>query len=541
MSRSYEKRAARSATHALVFAALTVGLVASCGDDSGGKDNVDGGPRPGPDGSILRDGAAADAQVAIDGATPDGGKPDASTVDAGKGAAPVLTMATARQAGRTGADLRIDFSASDTDKDIRNVVVEVFKADGTQIGAKQEVPLGAPIAGTSGESWALFEGLLDQQDAFDKAKVSLVDGRGVASEVLDVTVTKQPIVSEGASCDATFAANRCAPGFGCKGAAAATKCTAGEPPTLAAVGYFRDELGGRVVLKGTDPDGDVASFTITFLGANDMPLLVDLDGEVSDTIPPTSTFTKEVTASGSVDFYYRFTLADSFSPDVAKVSVTVSDSRATNNVSNVKTAAREATPIKTTGATCDPNPAGFDYCKGTPQAPLVCATTGAASKCTAVKTARMNACNAALLLDPASGKSSVTGKISASLWDAPAGCSGGTEVTSRPDSLVQLVLKEAATKVTLTTDFPYTTFDTVLYALTACDAVPTVFDPRVQDSTDLWCTDDQAEVAGEPKNTHGILELMNLAAGSYFIVVDSASIPEDTQAGALFQLNVTVE
>jgi hypothetical protein len=235
----------------------------------------------------------------------------------------------------------------------------------------------------------------------------------------------------------------------------------------------------------------------------------------------------------------RFTPADNFFAEVAQVKVTVTDRRATNNTSNEKAATKVITPLKTNGQVCDPSQ-GFDFCKGTVQAPLVCATTAGNSKCTATATARNSAVSAAQVLSPSTGKTSVTGKITASLWDPATGCT--TPQPPQADSIVKLTLASDAAKVTLSTDFPYTSFDTVLYVLTMDSnkiSEPVVFDPRVQNSTDFWCIDDQPEVSGQDKNNRAILELKNLTAGTYLVVVDS--VPNVDATGDLFQLNVAVE
>lgn len=540
---TYEKRAFRSSTQALL-AALTVGLIAACGDDGGSKPQPDGGQQPGVDSSTpAPDSGLTDSQVTppTDTGTPnpDSGRTDAGVVDAGRGTAPTLTTATAKQAGRFGFDLRVDVTATDPDKDITSVSISLFDKSNAAIGTERIVPLDTPIAMPTGNSSVTLTGVLEQNlTDFGLAKVTLVDGRMVRSATVDATIATQPVLADGASCDATFAANRCATGFGCKGTGSATKCSAGVAPTLSKVGYFKDDpaLPPRIVMEGSDPDGDVATYTVRFLNDSNAEVPYDLDGD--PTTPSVATFTTTVgSTDGATDFYFRFTPSDDFVTTVSKVGIKVSDGRATGNTSAEKISESiKAAPSKTSGAVCDLH--GFDFCKGTVQAPLVCSATSAtAGSCKAVSTARMAACASATTIRPTgNGSYSATGKLGlSSLWDAPEGCSSAK---NQPDSVIKLLLDSPATKVTLTTNVPFTSFDSDLYLIQKFDQAPSLTDPRTPSSADLWCQAD-AYTDGSPSGRQPTLVLNNLAAGDYCVVIDS--YPWLEAPGELFQLNVTVE
>ncbi|HEX6244011.1 MAG TPA: hypothetical protein VFZ61_24010, partial [Polyangiales bacterium] len=165
----------------------------------------------------------------------------------------------------------------------------------------------------------------------------------------------------------------------------------------------------------------------------------------------------------------------------------------------------------------------FDRCATN----TVCLATSATSKtytCTAINSARTRSCTAALVLEPAKGVTSVRGNVVApSLWDAPAGCVLG-DPTGQAETVVKLVLASAATKVTLSTNNAGTSFDTTLYAMAKCDDAPVL----------AWCED----YALDRKASGAELVLSNLAAGSYFVVVDSFNV---SLAGSTFQLDVKVE
>lgn len=528
---TYEKRAFRSSTQALL-AALTVGLIAACGDDGGGaKPQPDGGQQPGLDGATPQDSGVTDSKVTLadtgagdtDSARPDSG---GGAVDAGKGTAPLLTTATAKQVGRFGFDLRVDLTATDPDKDITSVSLSLFDKNAVAIGTERIVPLDTPITMATGSSSATLAGVLEQHlTDFGSVKVAVIDSRMVRTEQTTATITAQPVSAEGASCDATFVTNRCAAGFGCKGTGSATKCSAGAPPTLSRVGYFTDTLGPRIVMEGSDPDGDVATYTIRFLNEASAEVPYDLDGD--PTTPSVATFTTTVgSTSGATDFFFRFTPSEDLTNLVKKVGVKVSDSRATNNVSEEKiSAVLGPAPSKTNNAACDLH--GFDYCSGT--APLVCtATSATAGNCKALAMARTTACKAATVVT-SSGTTSVQGKLGqASLWNTPAACSAAQ---NQPDAVVGLSLAAPAAKVTLTTNFPYTSFNSELTLLKACDEIPL-------DQATNWCSSDQV-TEGLISGPQPTLVLENVPAGSYYVLVDS--FPSFELPGQLFQLNVTVE
>ena len=82
----------------------------------------------------------------------------------------------------------------------------------------------------------------------------------------------------------------------------------------------------------------------------------------------------------------------------------------------------------------------------------------------------------------------------------------------------------AASKVTLSTNNLYTSFDSTLYVLSKCDATPVL----------AWCEDygfDHESSAAE-------LELTDLAASTYYVVVDSFNAEF---SGTTYQLDVSVE
>jgi hypothetical protein len=193
----------------------------------------------------------------------------------------------------------------------------------------------------------------------------------------------------------------------------------------------------------------------------------------------------------------------------------------TINDQNV-TAGSTGAPTRMLGQPCDAR--AFDRCAANSVCTLP-TPTATAPTCLSTTTARSRACSAAATLDPFKGIMQVRGEIKEpSLWDAPDGCSTASP-KYRPEAMVKLSLTRPVSKVVLSTSNPYTSFDTTVYALARCDAVP----------TDVWCADDQS---GTSTSNRAVLELTGnpLPAQDYYIVIDS--FPGGT--GTTFQIDVTV-
>ncbi|MET0287898.1 MAG: hypothetical protein ABW352_25640 [Polyangiales bacterium] len=291
-----------------------------------------------------------------------------------------------------------------------------------------------------------------------------------------------------------------------------------DPPTIAKVGFYDDALGLRILLAGSDKNGDIASYTISFFDMANVPVVVNLDGmdETQDT-----SLTDEITHDDAyADFFVKFTPSIELLSKVKKIKVTVTDKGGRSSAESEATLG--AAP--TVSGACDPN--GFNRC-GT--ANTFCAPQPNGNfSCQPLNTVRMNACTAnnVLTLKPPA-TASVSGNLnSASYWDAPMGCvGGGGETMAFKDRVVKLVLDAPAKKVTLSTGQLGAqggpTFDAVIYKLDMCNANP------------VACVD-SACACGEYS-----LVLNDLPKGDHFIVVDSYPVAEAT--GDSFTLTATVE
>jgi hypothetical protein len=226
-----------------------------------------------------------------------------------------------------------------------------------------------------------------------------------------------------------------------------------------------------------------------------------------------STFTLDARGVEGQTFSFVSSPATTFTQSVAKITATAYD--ALGNAGSTVAATLSAQPLSPSAQTCDPHGLvgcyqGYACSPGIMGVKNLCGGLAAlqATKCAAAP----HASNDGVL----AGWGSAAG---ASLWDPPAGCAFGSE-TNRPESLVALTLSRAVSTLTLSTALPETTFDTVLYVLPTC---------ATTSSTALGCNDDADGFAST-------LTLQDVAAGTYYVVVDSA-----TDEGGQFGLSLSAQ
>ena len=506
----------------LVCGALALSSLA-CGDDDGPSRVVsfdaglDAGSEAGArDGaSDAGDGALSDARV--DGSF-DAGDLDAlvPTSDARADAQPALPVpprlvgATLRRAGRFGDDLALELTGAVTERTIVAVRVELYSAQQTQLGSALIVPLPRLITASEMSSTALLRGVFSDYPELAKARVTLLDEVGQQSAAASVDILRPDAVARGAACDPTFTLSRCEDADGCTGTP--PTCQMGSAPVLTRAAFYDDALGARLLLQGSDVDANATSFTLRFFDASDAPVAVDLDGD--PLTAPESSWEGALDPVGTIPFAQRIS-PPALPEAVASIRVSVHDEG--DLTSNELTTARMAAPLRALAESCDPQ--GFDRC----DVGAVCQQQGAAYRCAGRDDARTSACESALVLDPGAGVNTVRGSTHGSLWEPPTGCVDSA--SQRPDRVVKLVLTSAAERVVLTTDLPYTGFGSALYLLTECTAAPVL----------ARCAVGQPA----PASDRAELRVSNLAAGTYYVVVDGSravSGLSDT-----FELSVAVE
>jgi hypothetical protein len=329
--------------------------------------------------------------------------------------------------------------------------------------------------------------------SIESAIVSLSDVNGNQSPPVTAVLYQQPVDQLGAACDPNSISDRCAEGLGCGGKP--PTCQASTAPSLTTAAYF----GGASPVQlfaGTDPDEDLQSVTVNFLDAAGKPLTIDLSGDNDFA----SSVVLDATGVTGQTFFLENDPVARFATLVQKISATPTDSLGHSGTPVVATLASQ--PVRTNGQSCDPQ--GFTVCSGG----LACSPglVGTQNTCVSVPRLQTDKCNGAALATT-SGVLAAWGQArGVSLWDPPPGCSISTFV-GRPESVVALKLTRSVSTLTISTAAPETDFDTILYVLPGCAA---------SSSDALGCNDDT-------QGTASTVTLTNVAAGTYAIVVDSAS------------------
>ncbi len=308
---------------------------------------------------------------------------------------------------------------------------------------------------------------------------------------------------------AALAACVLAAGFGCQGSSNAPRPTPLEPdgpdagrtlPDVTELAFLRSELGPRTLVAGTAPGNDVAYVQLTFLGATGDAVNVDLNG---DSQPDTSEFELQTTGLARAQrFFVTLQSAAGFEEGVAGISARAANSAGAFGAARLASLAEpKSVPL---AGPCDVR--GFDRC----DAAGVCvpAANDVQGVCRSGPELRRAACSAAQRLNPFAGVTRVSGTLGrVSLYDPPRGCISES-ASARLDSVVVLKLTRPARSVTLWTDPGRTNFDSVLYLTKSCTDEP---------RNALACNDDT------PPGPASSIELSQLAAGEYSVIVDSLS------------------
>ena len=268
--------------------------------------------------------------------------------------------------------------------------------------------------------------------------------------------------------------------------------------------------GPVVYLGGTDVDRDLAGVRLEFLDANGAPVLL-LDGngdgvaDLSEAFVPTAGV--EATDGGYFVAVDVAQVAD-LSP---RMAATVTDYAGLSSARLVLQ--RAFPPVRGEGEGCSTR--GFDTCESGTR----CWGTPASAQCLGISTLQGQVCTAAPALSGAGTTQGDT--LPVSLWDPPTSCATG-DPRGAVEGVVRLTLAAPAATLTLSTDHPGTTFDTVLTLLPSCGA-----------GLPLGCNDDVNTALGQRRST---LVLQNVPAGDYLVVVDGFDA-----AGGHFVLSVGVQ
>jgi hypothetical protein len=414
---------------------------------------------------------------------------------------PTLAEARASAVGRALDRVRVEVGGTDLQNDASGIAVS-FK-DGA----------GRDVVFFDSD----FDGRPDSPNAvlgFDS-----IESGGDGAFTAVVTIHETPAVPDGLGTivlsivDA--AGNRSAEGLGCKGEPAV--CAPPEAPVVSRAAWLLPDdpelAGPRLAVEGIDADQDVILLTLEFLDETGAPVTLDLDG---DGVDEAATFDLAVVdEDGTSAFTASHEMGLLLHDTVKRMAVTPRDAL---GLTGERTEVGLTTaPRRQVGQTC--STVGFDVCAGD----ALCAeNTAGTTTCQARSTIRNAVCGDAPVLVVRRGETaSIVGETSlTSAFELPEDCAPNSPV-GRPDAVVILDVEDDLASLTVSTDSPATTFDTVVSVLPTCTAAMT---------DALVCADD-----GE-NTVASVATLSAMARGTYAVVIDSFR-PE----GGRFSLVITAE
>ena len=347
-------------------------------------------------------------------------------------------------------------------------------------------------------------------------RVKLRDAAGLESPKLTAAKTTVPMVASAGACDPAGISNTCQVATElCKPAtpgAATGTCTPGGPPVLTSARAYRLANGDRrVVVDGSDPEGDISSVVLTFLDAANAVVMVDADGSGSTETPSILGFSYR---AGTTSLHGRTDIGAGFfaaTPQSTVTQVKVKLRDALGLDSGELTVPISALPI--VASACDPRRSD-NLCT----APDVCESD---MSCATPAASRSAACAAAQSLTLGTA---VTGTVpfGADRWQAPATCVGTS--SSAGSEVVYKLTTSAVMDLHYTTDFAETTIDSVVYSSSACG------DTLVFAS----CSDDVGS-----GDLHSDGYLLDAPAGDHYFFVDSVVAGRNDGGQGPYKLQVS--
>ena len=424
-----------------------------------------------------------------------------------------LVSATAHVDGRNGQNVRISVTGKQVAAGLASVGVTASDASGNPLYwfstrhdsqfdsatgylVPQVVPTGADF------SFDIVVPFANATLNWTQAKIALFDRADSVSNELLVPIQAQPVRQKDETCDAAAKANRCDSGLDCN--PTSNTCVKHAGPTLTQVAYLTTTTGTVILGYGSDNADDVRNMNIDFYDASGAPVGVDLTNDTTNPVKATSFLETGGLFPHDGVYSFAITPSETFSAIVKKVGLTPTDSLGLSASTLTTSLASQAS--RGSGQAC--NIYGFDYCSGS--AACSPGLSGATNTCQPIGSAQGKACGAAPTIDLSNAQSLlVTGyNQGASLWEPPTGCvaMGGQ---GQPETVIKLWVPTRTATIILSTDRRETQTDTVVYVLSACgSASPKSF----------GCNDD-----GPAGNSTSSLTLTDVAPGTYYVVVDSAS------------------
>jgi hypothetical protein len=435
-----------------------------------------------------------------------------------------ISSIDARMAGRFGQNLILTVTGTDPAADVIGGLVTFYDGSGNEViffdsdwngqrdASEGAVTFDQNVRGQQSMTATItFSGLLDYNPAIKGVALRLVSGVSGACSKAQAEIKAQAQRGEGESCDDTYVEDRCNYGLGCRGEP--LTCMPSEAPQLTRMAYQKIGQELRILVEGTDPDDDVARIELTFFNSDGGSVSLDLD---SDGIANESFFVIEqgiVNEAGI--FFVELTPYHTLADLVDTIQAVPYDWA---EQSGEAMSATLGPPIARAGSqSCDAH--GFERCvTGTVCVPGV---VGEENLCTVIQSLRQDMCEVATEITVSRSGASTFGSTSGvSLWEPPGECVADM-ASGRPEAVVKLHLPEAVEHLLVTTEQPGSSFDTVIYLLPGCYA---------QTVQTISCDDNN------PDSVQSTLELDNVAAGDYIVVIDSWG-----PYGGLFELFVQSE
>jgi hypothetical protein len=421
-----------------------------------------------------------------------------------------LKTATAHFDGRLGNRVRLTISGEQTLGMFASVAVTALDSSGNSINwfdpnhdstldssTGYLVPQAIPHEATF--SFDLLVPISQALVDWSQAQISLFDRADAISNQLSVAVEQQPVRTSGQACDPASKTDRCAEGLECS--ATSSTCVSHVGPSLTQVAYVTTSNGPLLIAAGSDNAEDLIEMHIGFFDSSGSSVLVNLNNDsTSPQMASSFTETAGITPNDGT-FAFQISPSETFTQTVKSVSFVPVD--AVNKKGTSLTASLLPQPSRGSGSPCDVQ--GFNFCSG--NSACVPGLSGASNTCQPLGSAQPAACKVAPVLDPSTKSLVVTGySIGSSLWEPPTSCVSDMGL-HHPETVIKLHLPAKLPSLTLSTDRRETQTDTVLYVASACSPSTTQI---------LGCNDDIA-----PGNVASTVTLTNVAAGDYYVIVDT--------------------
>jgi cysteine-rich repeat protein len=436
------------------------------------------------------------------------------------GTAPVLGRVLYASRDDRGEPPLLLVEGTDPDDDVMTLRLELLDENGESKaydfngdGVADYDNLDLDMEGT-GEDGTFFAGWYFPV-VIPQVAITVVDSLGMESERQVLVLAPMVWRAEGESCE-EFGFEMCGVGLKCVGDEELA-CEPGNAPVInRAVFGARPDGKQALVFEGVDLDDDLAYIRFEMLDAEGNVILLDYDDDGVDDPYMDIPFATD----GDTTFLGSYTVG----PDLIAPQIALTAIDDTYLFSERLVVPNEAIPVVAVGEACSPD--GWNSC----EAGIYCQEEGEGYVCVDVRGA---VCEAAPVIDaPAAGSYTATGTVSLpSLWDGPTGCSAPyTDPVGMPEGLVILNLGVEASKVTISTVNAVTENgigygDTIVYVIPGDCGQGAV----------MGCNDD-LDTAGDIYGS--TLELRNVAAGTYTIVVDTWDTGDN---GGEFQVDVNVQ